>query len=223
MFKVRPVLDLMLEFYEHPRERERFDLYIKMLQGNSKGDMELPIGGYNPMAKAHLSEKLMELKSLNAEGIIADSLTDISCQKDFEVVINVADDLLGGWTNRFTTDYQSKFQLNPLIERGFCTPYFWSSEVYSHELIRERAVSQAYRTIYFSEHGKPETLEQHIEQENWVKSKIGISIAVDPRIELLYNSIKQTTDYSTIIAFLYGDEAAESLGFKALGHSKDPL
>jgi hypothetical protein len=62
-----------------------------------------------------------------------------------------------------------------------------------------------------------------MEQENWVKSKIGISIAVDPRIEPLYNSIKQTTDYSTIIAFLYGDKAAESLGFKVLGHSKDPL
>jgi len=223
MFKLRPVLDLMLEFYEHPRNQERFDLYLKMLQGNSKGDMELPIGGYNPMAKEHINEKLRELKKLDAERIIAESLTVISCEKNFEVVVNLADDLLGGWTNRFTTDYQSKFQLNPLIERGFCTPYFWSGEGYSVELIRERAISQAYRTIYFSEHGKPETLEQHMSQENWVNEKSGITKIEDPKVELLYNSIKHTSNYSTIIAFLYGDEAAESLGFKPLGHSKNPL
>ena len=71
MFKIRPVLDLMLEFYEHPRNQERFDLYLKLLQGSSKSDLELPIGGYNPMAKEHITEKLKELLNLDAEKIIS--------------------------------------------------------------------------------------------------------------------------------------------------------
>ncbi len=223
MFKVRPVLDLMIDFYEHPRNQERFDLYLKMLQGNSKRDMELPIGGYNPMAKEHLSGKLKALKQLNAEEIISETLLNVPSTREYEVVINLADDLLGGWTNKFTTDYQSKFQLNPLIQRGFCTPYFWSSEKYSETLIRERSLAAAYRTTYFEIHGKSETLEEHVNQENWVAEKCGTSKSENQEVQSFLETIKHTTDYSIIIAFLYGDDAAENLGFRKLGHSKFPL
>jgi len=223
MFKLRPVLDLMLEFYEHPRNQERFDLYLKLLQGSSKSDLELPIGGYNPMAKEHITEKLKELRSLDAEKIISQALQNIPCSKNYEVVINLADDLHGGWTNRFTTDYQSKFQLNPLILRGFCTPYFWSSEEYSLELITERVQAAAYRTFYFETHGKPETLEQHVNQEAWVAEQTKTAKLIKPEFELLYQNLKHSTDYPIIITFLYGDEAAESLGIKALGHSRLPI
>lgn len=223
MFKVRPVIDRMLEFYEHPPGRQRFDRYLEMLQGNSKSDMELPIGGYNPMAKAHVSEKLRELKVLNAEKIIAEAVKNIPSGKEYEVVFNLADDLLGGWTNRYTTDYQSKFELNPLVQRGFCTPYFWTSETYSAHLIKERTIAQAYRTIYFSRHGKPVSLEDHVKQEAWVAAELGFESISNPKVHSFYEANRHTIDYSTIIAFLYGDAAAESLGFGPLGHCRDPL
>ena len=44
-----PIIETMLDFYQKPRAPERFHAYLQLLQGNTKNDLVLPIGGFNPM------------------------------------------------------------------------------------------------------------------------------------------------------------------------------
>lgn len=211
----------MLDLYEKPRSVERFQEYISTLQGNSKNDIELPIVGFNPLAKEHVREKLNELQTLNAEKLMVDAVSKINVDGDriFKVVLNLMDDLKGGWTNRYASDYQSKFKLSGLINRNFITPIFWSSENYTKELVVQRTLEYCYRSIYWIEHSKPITLRDHILQEKFVCDRVtepAQSIDHD-FLKAFYEEHKKTEDPVIISCFLYGDKANESLGNKSYG------
>ncbi len=160
----------MIDLYSIPRSPARFQEYLSLLQGGKKGDLNLPISGFNPMAKEHILQKLAELKELSAEQIITDTVEGINRtfseeepNTTFRMVLNLADDLKGAWTNRYTTDYDSKFKINALVNRAFCTPYFWTSEIYTEQLIRTRTLECIFRTINWVQHPKPKTLKDHID------------------------------------------------------------
>jgi hypothetical protein len=154
-FELLPTIDIMIDLYEKPRTFERFKEYLKTLQGDTKGDLVIPISGFNPMAKEHLLDRLKELKKLGAEQIIEESLNDLNnhnfsedSNRNFKVSINLSDDLKGGWTNRFTSDYNSKFKINGTFSRNFCIPIFWSSEIFTKDIIRERTLEYVFRTVF---------------------------------------------------------------------------
>ncbi|NND34293.1 MAG: hypothetical protein HKN76_17040 [Saprospiraceae bacterium] len=219
----------MIELYAKPRTAARFQEYLIMLQGSSGKDIILPIAGFNPMAKEHVLQKLMELRKLDVEKIMKEVTDEINLSlvrnSDpglFKVALNLADDLKGGWTNRFSTDYDSKFKINALVSRQFCTPYFWSSEDYDKTLIRKRTAQYIFRTIYRLSNPAPTTLEQHIAQEFFVarNAKPGRSPVDTPGLKLLddfYKQHKGTENHNIIFNFFYGDEAAKSLGYPAFG------
>jgi hypothetical protein len=224
-FEVLPTINKMLGLYEKPRTMERFNEYIRTLQGDTKGDLIMPIGGFNPMAKEHVVEKLLELKYPDAEKIIHDALSELNVElkneKDsstFKVALNLSDDLQGGWTNRFTNDYDSKFKINALVNRKFCTPVFWTSENFSEDLIRERTLEYAYRTIYWLTNPKPKTLEEHVAQEKFAMKKSNGNINSDISIaETFYKTHLHSDDYHIIFNFFYGDAASKSLEFPTFG------
>ena len=122
-FELLPIIDRMLDFYQKPRDAAIFQLYLNMLlprdsygKGDTKGDLVLPIGGYNPMGKEHVSEQLTALKALDTEGVMQNVISQVNKKDDktqphFKIALCLSDDLKGGWTNRFTTDYDSKFKL----------------------------------------------------------------------------------------------------------------
>jgi hypothetical protein len=222
-FELVPILDLMLDFYEKPRDFDRFQAYLSLLQGETKGDLARPIGGFNPMAKAHVLQKLNELKSLDAEKIMAETLASLrSNQKNapiFKVSLTLADDAQGGWTNRFTTDFDSKFKLNALVKRQFCTPVFWTSDNYSTNIIQEITMEYAFRTVYWHDKKtKPQTLKDHVEQEQFVAKKTTYKLPKPecdvPSLRQFYKTHADSDDYALIFNFFYGDAASESLGFK---------
>ena len=106
-----------------------------------------------------------ELKKLDAEKIIEETLNDLNennlsknSNRNFKVAINLSDDLKGGWTNRFTSDYDSKYKINGLFSRNFCTPIFWSSEIFTEDIIRQRTLEYTFRTVYWLNNPKPKTL-----------------------------------------------------------------
>jgi hypothetical protein len=222
-FELLPIIDIMVNLYEQSRDVTRFQTYLKLLQGDKKGDLTLPISGFNPMAKPHLLEKLSELKDIQAETIIEKTLCDLNqhfktVKKSpvFKVALNVLDDGKGGWTNRFTSDYDSKFKMNALVKRQFCTPIFWSSESYSEVLVQQRTLESAFRTVYWLQNHKPITLKAHLEQEKWVAQQSallfcrkGKPIFAKPD---LFTKYWESDSYAVIFNFLYGDEASESLG-----------
>lgn len=227
-FELLPIIDLMIDFYEQPKTFQRFQEYLKTLQGDTEGDLAIPISGFNPMAKEHLLDKLQELKILGAEQIIEKILNDLNdksfskiSNRNFKVAINLSDDLKGGWTNRFTSDYDSKFKINGLLSRNFCTPIFWSSEIFTKDIIRERTLEYIFRTIYWLTNPKPNTLKEHVEQEIFVASQTknkGNCLETDfAELDKFYNDNKNTENHHIIFNFFYGDKASESLGFPTYG------
>jgi hypothetical protein len=222
-FELVKTLEEMYKLYQQPASFDRFNAYLRLLAGPSNNDMQAAIGWYNPMAKPHILDKLRELMALDAEAVAAAALKTIPVAPNFKVFLNVADDLHGGWTNRFTTDYDSKFKLNALMARSFCTPVFWTSESYSAELISARTQQYALRMLYWKDHPKPQTLGEHIDQEVFVGKHAQASHTAHPNDAAMdvahgfFKAHQHSTDYNLIFAFLYGDEAAASLDFKTYG------
>ncbi|WP_212003907.1 hypothetical protein [Chitinophaga sp. HK235] len=226
-FEVLPVIDIMLNLYHQPAGMERFHQYLKQLQGNTKGDLAMPLGGFNPMGKVHVSAQLELLKALHAEEIMTAALSGINqrCKqlapyKVFRVALNLCDDLKGGWTNRYTTDYDSRFKIQALVARGFSVPVFWTSETYDASLIRTRTLESCYRTLYRLSSSRPATLEEHGKQERYVTIHAGSAPGESgphPAVAAFYRQHSDSREYAVIFNFLYGDEAAVSLGFPSFG------
>lgn len=207
---------------------DRFRAYLEILRGDTGGDLTFPVGVYNPMAKEHVLQRLLELKELDAELLMQDALLVLNkeieeehSKQDFKVAAGLADDLQGSWTNRCTTDYGSKFRIGALVGRGFCTPVFWSSETFDGPMIGRRTLEYCYRTLYWLTSPKPETLEEHILQEKFVAEKtkdLQTELSRDFKtLDLFYQEHKKSTDHALILCFLYGDEAVQNLGQKTFG------
>ena len=228
-FKLRPILSDIKEFYQQPISKDRFKSYLHLLMGDTASDMALPIAGFNPMAKEHVLQKIEELEKINAETIMEEAILEVNAQIDntgdeIQVVLNIADNLKGAWTNFYTTDFDSKFKLNAFVSRNFCVPYFWTSENYTTELIETRTKSYLYRTVYRKEIARVKTLKDHLNQEIFVAKSIGaiLNPAIEnefAELDLYYKNHNQSEDYALIFNFFYGDEACASLGFKEFGIS----
>ncbi len=227
-FKLRPVVSEIRELYSKPISYDRFRSYLAMLEGDSKGDMILPIAGFNPMAKDHVLQKIGELVDLQAENIIEEVIEAYNADLDhsdptqIDVVLNLADALKGGWTNFYTTDFDSKFRISAYVTRNFCIPYFWTSEDYSEQKIRRRTREYLSRTHYWKTNPRPETLSEHLLQEVFVardrSTIVEVSDSADFRgVENFYSEYRNSDNYSVIFNFFYGDKASESLSFKKHG------
>jgi hypothetical protein len=231
-FKLVPILDTMETFYKLPKTKERFEKYIAMLQGTSRSDMSIPISGYNPMAKGNVLLKIQELKKMNAEKIMEDELNKINDKindnrkGEFEVVINISDDIGGEWSNFHTTSYSSKFKLSSLVNRSFCTPYFWTSENYSEEMIAQRTKEYVFRTLFWLNNETPKSLEDFCKQEVFVQSNSNENIQKTrfddfTKIQKFYTKNLKSEDYNLIFNFFYGDGASNSLGYSSYGMNKN--
>jgi len=227
-FQLRPVLTEIKELYQKPISPERFKEYLQKSQGDSKNDMILPIAGFNPMAKNHLLVKIEELEVLKVEELMTSTIEQFNCTLEvdedmiFKVVLNLADDMKGAWTNHYTTDFDSKFKLNAFVSRKFCVPYFWTNENYTETLIQNRTNEYLNRTLYWIYNGSPKTLEDHYKQEMFaVKNSSKISLMNTAKsfdfLEAFYQKHKNNEDYDLIFNFFYGDEACDSLGYKKYG------
>ena len=223
-FELLPTIDLMLDLYRQPRTPARFQNYLKLLQGDSKGDLVLPIGNFNPMAKEHVVEKLRELKALNAEFLITQTFSDLNKtllgSKDntlFKVAFNVADDLNGGWTNKYTVDYDSKFNFNALFKRQFCVPILFTSETFTEELIIQRTKEYCLRNVNWLTQPKPKTLKQHVYQEPFVAALVKptekLSNKAFHKLDSFYKLHQENESYDLIFNFFYGDTICKTLNF----------
>lgn len=227
-FQIRPILSEIKDLYSKPISTERFKEYISKLQGDTKGDLALPISGFNPMAKNHILTKIDELERIGAEEIMKETIEEFnltlnkSIGQVYLVALNIADDLKGGWTNYYSTDFDSKFKLSAFVNRKFCVPYFWTSESYSSEIVKKRTIEYLNRTLFRQNNPQPKTLEDHIEQEVFVaktdhenyKNYNEESVS---SVEKYYLEHKNTEEYDRIFNFFYGDEGSENLGYKKYG------
>lgn len=228
-----PLLQVQRDLLDTARGFERFKKYLDVLT-DGQGDIALPLGTFNPMSKPHVAELLDALLAMDAEGVARTALDDAARRLRrvagrLRVGLVVADDAMGGWTNRYLTDARHRFEDAGWLKRHFATPLIWTGEITPATLsvaamraqVRAETLATIYRAAYQLRHGMPKTLRAMLTQEGFVGVFAGIPPTLAPddltAVRDLLMVHLDTANYPIIIACLYGDEAAEAVGYPALG------
>ena len=227
MFVHLPLLEVQRELYLLPRGPERFAAYTELMTGPDD-TLALPLAVLNPMAKAHVSERLEQLLALNAETLAADAIKLANGRLELPTPIQlglvVADDVAGGWTDRYLTDAAHRFEPGEL-RYGFATVLLWAGERYTAASLTEGVLAACYRTASILEHGRPKTLRHTMAQEGGAAAFAGTDLTLSAD-ELTYTRAVvtphlDTAAFPTVFACLYGDPAARSVGYAPLGLSRN--
>ena len=231
-----PLFRIQRELQDVPRGMERFRQYLRTLTSHD-GTVELPsLGIANPMAREHVTALLDELLALDVDGIAARAVCEVAERLadepgDFRMALVIADDLKGGWTNRYATEYQLRFGLaasstgpRRWLKHLWITGVLWSSEPASGRAAREAALTAVYRVAYLQRHGPARTLRAKLAQEGRVLAQAGCSAPVLDTEDLAYTRevlapFLEAEDMRTTIECLFGDAAGRTLGFTPRGLS----
>src|SRR5262249_2153687 len=145
----------------------------------------------NPMGKDHVTALLDALLALDADAVAARAVSEAAARVadepgDFKVALVVADDLMGGWTNRYATEFTARCAPEPLRARSeppatlrrwlkpaWITAVLWSSEPASERAVREAVLTAVYRMAYAQQHGPARTLRDMLAQEGHVMAMAG--------------------------------------------------
>jgi hypothetical protein len=224
-----PLLKLQRDLYDIPRGFERFREYLRTMTDPESGDLKLPLVGMNPMGKDHLPPFLDHLLAIDADGVAARAVAEVESDLrdepgDYRACLVVSDDLKGGWTNRYASEYSYRFEQRAYYRRAWLAAILWTSETYDTAMIREELLQCVYRVVYLQRHGVPRTLGDMLAQESYAMRNAGAST---PRLDdddLAYTrdvlrEYSGATDRATVFAALFGDGAARDLGYPPLGLS----
>ena len=172
---------------------------------------------------------------LEAESVAADTLEEATARLEalpftptvntVKVGLTVLDDVGGGWTNRTMND-AARFQTGKsLAKTGWLSVNLWTSEAPNLEELRRVVLEAVRRAAYVTEQGDPHTLGEMMRQEGRASAFAGRTVTFDAE-ELEYSRAviepyRSSTQQPTVIACLYGDDAARACGYAPLGLSKD--
>ncbi|MEW5976778.1 MAG: hypothetical protein AB1898_13325 [Acidobacteriota bacterium] len=223
------LLQIQRDLYDIPRGPERFEAYLRTLVDPQTGDLALPLTAMNPMGKDHLPALLDEYLRLDADGAAEKVVSGIAekypnLAGSFKVSLIIADDLKGGWTNRYASEFNYRLETDALHKRGWSVGILWTSEPPTIETAIQEARMAGYRAVYLEQHGPARTLREMLAQEGFVAAMAGcIEPVLDPE-DLDYTRqvmapLLEAGDRPTIMAALFGDEAARQLGYPPQGLS----
>ncbi len=224
-----PLLKVQRDLYELPRGMERFREYIRTMTDPESGDLKLPLVAMNPMGKEHLPPFLDHLLAIDADGVAARALADAETMLvdepgEYRACLVVADDLKGGWTNRFTYEFAHRFEQRAYYRRAWLAGMLWTSEQYDAALVREELQQCVYRVAHVQRHGPARTLGEMLAQESYAMRSAGATTPVLDEEDIAYTrevlrEYVLATDRATLVAALFGDGAARGLGYEPLGLS----
>jgi len=225
-----PLLRVQRELYAMPRGMERFREYIRTMTDAETGDLALPLVAMNPMGKDHVPALIDEYLALGAEEIAEDAVKNVrrataSAVADYKVALVVSDDLKGGWTNRWASEYSHRIEYEAITRRGWLVGILWTSEPASGQNVRDAVLTSIYRAEYLQTHAAPKTLGEMLDQEGYAMARAGCTTPQLDDDDLAYTRsvIKPhlgATDRATVIACLFGDPAAKALGYPPQGLSE---
>jgi hypothetical protein len=236
-FEYVPLLTVQRDLYRLPRGPERFREYLRTLIDKDANDMRLPLTSMNPMGKDHLPVFLDALLAMDADaaGARAVERTRGALAAEpgsFRACLVVADDLMGGWTNRYTSELALLTDQSAFRKRGWVTVNLWTSETYSYPRVEGETAACLFRTAYAQRHGYAKTLGDIIGQETdtaarmreavpeWDGSESFLDEEEAAYTREILAPLSDHEDTPTLIATLFGDEAAKQLGHAPLGLSR---
>jgi hypothetical protein len=221
---------------------KRFRHYLRVIFGDDKKVCKLPpLLAMNPMGKDHVTALLDAYLAMDGDDIGARVATEVAARLadvpgDFKVGLLVADDLMGGGTNRYEQEFAFRFGPGP--GRAIPSPpkrsrwqmdywlqgVLWSSEPASERAVRESILTAAHRVAYMHQHGPARTLREMLTQEGQVMALAGCSGPTLDAEDIVYtrevlSPYQGAEDMRTCIECLFGDEAARTLAFTPRGLS----
>jgi hypothetical protein len=225
-----PLLQVQRDLYRLPRGPERFRAYMQTMIDPETEDPRLPLSAMNPMGKDHVPTLLDRYLAFDADGLAARAVAEAesrlsNVEGEFKVALVIADDAMGGWTNRYSSEFKALSGSKPLHKRGWITGTLWTSETPSEQATREETLTAVYRAAHIQQHGFAVTLREIMAQEGYAMAMAGRSKPSldDDELEYAREVIApklDTKDYPAVITSLFGDVAAASLGYSPLGLSE---
>ncbi len=187
----------------------------------------------NPMAREHVRELVDRYQDLDADAIALQTIESILPEfshfdERFDASLVIVDDQKGGWTNRFATEIYLRRIPDPRSltakrrSRFWITGVLWSSEPASADHVRIAMKSALYRLLFVFENGPARSVADLIRQERAVMSRSGQSFAPlesdeIPWTQQILADRANEFDLANLVTCLFGDVAAESMGFEKLG------
>jgi hypothetical protein len=224
-----PLLQRQRELYRIPRGSERFRAYLRQLIDWDVEEMRLPLFVMNPMGKDHVAAFLDALLAFDADRLATEAIRDVEPEfrdmgGNYKVALVVADDRMGGWTNRFACEYSHRFESERLYDRGWVIGILWTADVPSAQTTREEIVTAVRRLACVRQHGPARTLLEKMAQEGTIMAQAGCRTPALDAEDLAYTRevitpFLDTEDMPTAIECLYGDAAGRTLGFTPRGLS----
>jgi hypothetical protein len=238
-----PLLRVQRELQGLPRNHARFQQYLRTVLDRDRNLVKLPsLLAMNPMGKDHVTARLDALLALDADGVAAQAASEASARLadepgDVKFALVIADDLMGGWTNRYADEFTFRFGPDQIrfgpspksglprwLEHDWITGVLWSSEAPSERGVREATLTAIYRRAYGQRHGPARTLLDMLVQEGHVMALAGCIEPVLEEEDLAYTRevlapFLNATDMRTAIECLFGDEPGRTLSFTPRGLS----
>jgi hypothetical protein len=191
------------------------------------------------MGRDHVTALLDALLALNADDIAARALAEVELGEVGDsgvckVGLVVADDLMGGWTNRYACEFGIRFGFTTTQADGsrpkwlkddWITCVFWSSEAATERAVREAVLTTLHRVEYVWRNGPARVLRDMLAQEGHVMRAAGCEAPPLDAEDIAYTREVlaphlDAADMRTCIECLFGDEAGRSLGFTPRGLSR---
>lgn len=235
-----PLLQCQRDLHGLPRGMERFRAYLRTIANKDGTGLDLPsLVIMNPMGNDHVTALLDELLAIDADGIAARVLEEVggdlqSEPGDFKAALVIADDLKGGWTNRYATEFTLRFpsggpkpeKIRPpkWTKHFWLNGVLWSSEPVSERAVREAILTALYRAVYLQRNGAARTLREMMAQEGFVMAQAGCAGPELDEEDIEYTRaviepFLDAEDMRTAIERLFGDTPARTLNFTPRGLS----
>jgi hypothetical protein len=232
-----PLLQIQRDLHGMPRGMGRFRQYLRVMTGGDDTSLDLPpLGMMNPMGKEHMTALLDALLALDADRIAADAVAAASADLadspgEFKIGLVVVDDVKGGWTNRYATEFTLRFPQGSAkkarpkwLKDYWLTGAVWGSELAGERVVREAILTAAHRAAYLQRHGPGRSLREMLAQEGHVMARAGCTEPVLDVEDIEYTRevlipFLDADDMRTAIECLFGDAAGRTLGFTPRGLS----
>jgi hypothetical protein len=231
-----PLLQIQRDLFAMPRNYERFQTYLRTFAAPDGTVALPPLVAMNPMGKEHNLALLDDYLALGAEAVTARAVEEAAprvehVRGEWKLGLVIVDDLGGGWTNRYATEYTFRFSdskepeaLPRWLACAWINVPLWTTEPASADGVRQAVLTAIYRIGYIVEHGPARTLRERMEQEGHAMAMAGCAMpALDPD-DLEYTRAVlaehlDATDMRTTIECLWGDAAGKTLGLTPRGLS----
>ena len=220
---VAPTLVTMSDILSLSREggprSPRFAAYV------SRVEHHWGLASYNPMAGPGAHVAVRALMEIDAERLAADEAGAVAARCEFggDITIAIAVPSEGMWTDRLATEILHCTTGERRPAHG--TALLWPGDALDEVHVRRECAAEVVRIMWTSFHGVPATLDAVLARE-------GLCYALTPRagaasgdddsaaVNHAIGVLGDTSTQGDIVAILYGDPAAITMGWTPLGISE---